>query len=75
MYIFDREDELVRKFSSCGKGLGRPSEKFPYPHGLAFDAKNHLYRKQGKFCWAKLLWYLHYMDFCSYTFAVQGQGT
>ena len=41
VYIFDGEDELVRKFSSCGKG--RPNEEFPYPHGLAFDAENHLY--------------------------------
>ena len=36
VYIFDGQDELVRKFS-------RPSGEFAYPHGLAFDAKNHLY--------------------------------
>ena len=33
-----------------------------------------LYRKQGKFQWAKLSRYSHYMDFTSNTFAVQGQG-
>ena len=30
--------------------------------------------KQGKFCWAKLSRYSHYMDFPSNTFVVQGQG-
>ena len=39
VYIFDGEDQLVRKFGSNGRGSG----KFAYPHGLAFDANNHLY--------------------------------
>ena len=30
--------------------------------------------KLGKFCWAKLSRYSHYMDFPSNTFMVQGQG-
>ena len=33
------------------------------------------YRKRGKFRWAKLLRYPHYIDFRGYTFVVQGQGT
>ena len=32
------------------------------------------YRKWGKFCWAKLLRYPHYMDFHDNMFTVQGQG-
>ena len=39
VYIFDGKDQLVRKFGSNGRGSG----KFGYPHGLAFDANNHLY--------------------------------
>ena len=34
-----------------------------------------LYRKWGKFRWAKLLWYPEYMDFRSNTLAVQDHGT
>ena len=33
------------------------------------------YRKRGNFCWAKLLRYPRYMDFCGNIFAVKGQGT
>ena len=32
------------------------------------------YRKWGKFCWAKLSRYSHYMDFPGYTFAMQDEG-
>ena len=39
VWIFDREDQLVRKFGSYGKGNG----KFSNPLGVAFDANNHLY--------------------------------
>ena len=41
VWIFDREDQLVRKFGSRGTGNG----EFNYssPLGIAFDAKNHLY--------------------------------
>ena len=37
--IFDREDQLVRKFGSYGTGNGQ----FSTPYGVAFDANNHLY--------------------------------
>ena len=36
MYIFDEQDQLVRKFGSSGKGNG----KFLNPQGLAFDVNN-----------------------------------
>ena len=39
VWIFDREDQLVRKFGSFGTGDG----KFDRPLGVAFDANNHLY--------------------------------
>ena len=39
MYIFDGQDQLVRKFGSSGSGNGQ----FSIPRGLAFDADNHLY--------------------------------
>ena len=39
VWIFDREDQLVRKFGSSGKGNGQ----FSAPEGVAFDANNHLY--------------------------------
>ena len=39
MYIFDGQDQLVRKFGSSGSGNGQ----FYNPYGLAFDADNHLY--------------------------------
>ena len=39
VWIFDREDQLVRKFGSNGKGNGQ----FSTPEGVAFDANNHLY--------------------------------
>ena len=39
MYIFDGQDQLVKKFGSKGKRNGQ----FSNPHGLAFDANNHLY--------------------------------
>ena len=35
--------------------------------------KSTNYLKQGKFRWAKLLWYPQYMDFRGNTSAVQGQ--
>ena len=39
MYIFDSQDQVVRKFGSKGNGSGQ----FDKPAGLAFDADNHLY--------------------------------
>ena len=39
VWIFDREDQLVRKFGSNGTDNG----KFDCPYGIAFDANNHLY--------------------------------
>ena len=39
VWIFDREDQLVRKFGIYGNGNG----KFSNPLGVAFDANNHLY--------------------------------
>ena len=39
VWIFDREDKLIRKFGSYGGGKG----KFNRPLGIAFDANNHLY--------------------------------
>ena len=39
VWIFDREDQLVRKFGSFGTGNG----EFDRPLGAAFDANNHLY--------------------------------
>ena len=39
VYIFDSQDQLVRKFGSYGKGNGQLSS----PYGLAFDVNNHLY--------------------------------
>ena len=39
VWIFDREDQLVRKFGSYGTDNG----KFNYPYGVAFDVNNHLY--------------------------------
>ena len=39
VWIFDREDQLNRKFGSNGKGSGQ----FNKPFGVAFDANNHLY--------------------------------
>ena len=39
VWIFDREDQLVRKFGSYGTGNGQ----FSTPEGVAFDANNHLY--------------------------------
>ena len=39
VYIFDGQDQLVRKFGSNGRGNGQ----FSNPRGLAFDANNQLY--------------------------------
>ena len=39
VYIFDGEDQLVRKFGSCGSGNGQ----FNSPAGVAFDSDDHLY--------------------------------
>ena len=39
VYIFDGQDQLVRKFGSNGQGNGQLSN----PYGLAFDVNNHLY--------------------------------
>ena len=39
VWIFDREDQLVRKFGSKGTGNGQLDR----PLGIAFDAHNHLY--------------------------------
>ena len=39
VYIFDGQDQLVRKFGSSGRGNGQ----FSNPYGLAFDVNNHLY--------------------------------
>ena len=35
----DKEDQLVRKFGSCGTDKGQ----FKHPYGVAFDANNYLY--------------------------------
>ena len=39
VYIFDGEDQLVRKFGSYGSGNGQ----FNVPTGVAFDSDDHLY--------------------------------
>ena len=39
VYIFDGEDQLVRKIGSYGSGNGQ----FIYPAGVAFDSDDHLY--------------------------------
>ena len=39
VYIFDDQDQLIRKFGSEGKCNGQ----FRFPAGLAFDDNNHLY--------------------------------
>ena len=39
VWIFDRDDQLVRKFGSKGTDSG----KFDRPLGVAFDSTNHLY--------------------------------
>ena len=39
VWIFDRQDQLVRKFGTYGTVNG----KFSNPHGVAFDDDNHLY--------------------------------
>ena len=39
VYVFDGEDQLVRKFGSRGSGNGQ----FSYPAGVAFDSDDHLY--------------------------------
>ena len=39
VWIFDGEDQLVRKLGSKGTGNG----KFHKPYGVAFDVNNHLY--------------------------------
>ena len=39
VYIFDDEDQLVRKFGSYGSGNGQ----FSYPAGVAFGSDNRLY--------------------------------
>ena len=39
VWVFDREDQLVKKFGRNGIGDGQ----FDSPYGVAFDANNHLY--------------------------------
>ena len=39
VWLFDREDQLVRRFGSDGTGNG----KLKSPFGIAFDSDNHLY--------------------------------
>ena len=39
VYIFNGEDQLVKKFGSCGHG----NSQFTHPQGVAFDNDNHLY--------------------------------
>ena len=39
VYIFDGEDQLVRKIGSYGSGNGQ----FSYPAGVVFDSDDHLY--------------------------------
>ena len=39
VYIFDSQDQVVRKIGSEGKG----NDKFDKPAGLAFDDDNNLY--------------------------------
>ena len=43
VYIFDDNDQLVRKFGSNGSNNGQ----FSYPCGVAFDSHNHLYVVDG----------------------------
>ena len=39
MYIFDSQDQVIRKFGSKGNGNGQ----FNFPTGVAFDDDSHLY--------------------------------
>ena len=39
VYIFNGENQLIRKFGSSGSGNGQ----FGYPEGVAFDSDDHLY--------------------------------
>ena len=39
VYVFDGQDQLIRKIGSKGSGNGQ----FNFPDGVAFDACNHLY--------------------------------
>ena len=39
VYIFDRQDQLIRKVGIHGNGNGQ----LEYPKGVAFDSNNHLY--------------------------------
>ena len=39
VYIFDGQDQLIRKVGSYGNGNGQ----FKYPLGVTFDSNNHLY--------------------------------
>ena len=43
VYVFDGQDQLIRKFGSNGSGNGQ----FSNPRGLAFDANNDLYVSDG----------------------------
>ena len=43
VYVFDGQDQLIRKFGSSGSGNGQ----FSNPQGLAFDANNDLYVSDG----------------------------
>ena len=43
VWIFNREDQLVRKFGSKGTG----NVEFNSPRGIAFDYNNHLYVADG----------------------------
>ena len=39
VYIFDGQDQLIRKVGSCGNGNGQLNR----PEGVIFDSNNHLY--------------------------------
>ena len=43
IYLFNEQDQLVRKFSSCEASCKAQS----YPHGVSFDNKNFLYVVDG----------------------------
>ena len=39
VYIYDGQDQLVRKIGGCGSGIGQ----FNYPKGITFDSNDHLF--------------------------------
>ena len=47
VWMFDRDDQLVRKFGSYGTANGQ----FGRPLGVAFDHNNHRVQKSGTQIW------------------------